>query len=132
MPVTDPISDYLTRIRNAQAADHRWVDIPASNMKKRLSLILKHERYIKDFILINDNKQGLIRVYLRYTKDGLPIIEGLKRISRPGRRQYVNANEIPRVLGGLGVAIMSTPIGVITGKIARKNNVGGEVLCHIW
>ncbi|MBL7067774.1 MAG: 30S ribosomal protein S8, partial [Candidatus Marinimicrobia bacterium] len=108
------------------------VDIPASNMKKRLSLILKHERYIKDFILINDNKQGLIRVYLRYTKDGLPIIEGLKRISRPGRRQYVNANEIPRVLGGLGVAIMSTPIGVITGKIARKNNVGGEVLCHIW
>ena len=132
MPVTDPISDYLTRIRNAQAADHRWVDIPASNMKKRLSLILKHERYIKDFILINDNKQRIIRVYLRYTKDGLPIIEGLKRISRPGRRQYVNANEIPRVLGGLGVAIMSTPIGVITGKIARKNNVGGEVLCHIW
>ncbi|MCK4641122.1 MAG: 30S ribosomal protein S8 [Candidatus Marinimicrobia bacterium] len=132
MPVTDPISDYLTRVRNAQAADHRWVDIPASNMKKRLSLILKHERYIKDFILINDNKQGIIRVYLRYTKDGLPIIEGLKRISRPGRRQYVNANEIPRVLGGLGVAIMSTPIGIITGKIARKNNVGGEVLCHIW
>jgi len=132
MPVTDPISDYLTRIRNAQAADHRWVDIPASNMKKRLSLILKHERYIKDFILINDNKQGIIRVYLRYTKEGLPIIEGLKRISRPGRRQYVNANEIPRVLGGLGVAIMSTPIGVITNKMARKNNVGGEVLCHIW
>jgi small subunit ribosomal protein S8 len=132
MPVTDPISDYLTRVRNAQAADHRWVDIPASNMKKRLSLILKHERYIKDFILINDNKQGIIRVYLRYTKEGLPIIEGLKRISRPGRRQYVNANEIPRVLGGLGVAIMSTPIGIITGKIARKNNVGGEVLCHIW
>jgi len=132
MPVTDPISDYLTRIRNAQAADHRWVDIPASNMKKRLSLVLKHERYVKDFILINDNKQGIIRIYLRYTKDGLPIIEGLKRISRPGRRYYVNANEIPRVLGGLGVAIMSTPIGVITGKIARKNNVGGEVLCHIW
>ncbi len=132
MPVTDPISDYLTRIRNAQTADHRWVDIPASNMKKRLSLILKHERYIKDFILINDNKQGIIRVYLRYTKEGLPIIEGLKRISRPGRRQYVNANEIPRVLGGLGVAIMSTPIGVITNKMARKNNVGGEVLCHIW
>jgi len=132
MPVTDPISDYLTRIRNALSASHRWVDIPASNMKKRLSLVLKHERYVKDFILINDNKQGIIRIYLRYTKDGLPIIEGLKRISRPGRRYYVNANEIPRVLGGLGVAIMSTPIGVITGKIARKNNVGGEVLCHIW
>jgi len=132
MPVTDPISDYLTRIRNALSASHRWVDIPASNMKKRLSLVLKHERYVKDCILINDNKQGIIRIYLRYTKDGLPIIEGLKRISRPGRRYYVNANEIPRVLGGLGVAIMSTPIGVITGKIARKNNVGGEVLCHIW
>jgi len=132
MPVTDPISDYLTRIRNALAANHRWVDIPASNMKKRISLILKHEKYIKDFILIKDDKQGLIRVYLRYDKNGLPIIEGLKRISRPGRRRYVQATEIPRVLGGLGIAIMSTPIGVITDKVARKNNVGGEVLCHIW
>ena len=132
MPVTDPISDYLTRIRNALAANHRWVDIPASNMKKRISLILKHEKYIKDFILIKDGKQGLIRVYLRYDKNGLPIIESLKRISRPGRRRYVQATEIPRVLGGLGIAIMSTPIGVITDKVARKNNVGGEVLCHIW
>ncbi|MDO9549264.1 MAG: 30S ribosomal protein S8 [Candidatus Marinimicrobia bacterium] len=132
MPVTDPISDYLTRIRNGLAANHRWVDIPASNMKKRISLILKHEKYIKDFILINDGKQGIIRVYLRYAKDGSPIIEGLKRISSPGRRKYVNAIDIPRVLAGLGVAVMSTPIGVVTDKIARKNNVGGEVLCHIW
>ena len=132
MPVTDPISDYLTRIRNALAANHRWVDIPASNMKKRISLILKHEKYIKDFVLINNDKQGIVRVYLRYGKDGSPIIEGLKRISRPGRRQYVNATEIPRVLAGLGVAVLSTPIGVVTDKIARKNNVGGEVLCHIW
>jgi len=132
MPVTDPIADFLTRIRNAQAANHRWVDIPASNMKKRLALVLKHEKFIKDFILIKDSKQGLIRVYLRYTKDELPIIEGLKRASKPGRRQYVAATEIPRVLGGLGIAIMSTPIGVVTDKVARKNNVGGEVLCFVW
>lgn len=132
MPVTDPISDYLTRVRNALAANHRWVDIPASNMKKRISLILKHERYIKDFVLINDDKQGLIRIYLKYDKNGSPIIEGMKRISRPGRRQYVNATDIPRVLGGLGIAVMSTPIGVVTGNIAKKYNVGGEVLCHIW
>ena len=132
MPVTDPISDYLTRIRNALAAEHRWVDVPASNIKKRISLILKHEKFIKDFILINDGKQGLIRIYLKYTKDGSAVIEGLQRISRPGRRQYVNATNVPRVLGGLGVAIMSTPIGVVTDKVARKSNVGGEVLCHIW
>jgi small subunit ribosomal protein S8 len=132
MPVTDPIADFLTRIRNALAADHRWVDIPASQLKKRMALILKHEKFIKDFILINDNKQGLIRIYLRYTKEGTPVIEGLKRISRPGRRQYVSATEIPRVLGGLGVAILSTPIGVVTNKVARKSKVGGEVLCYVW
>jgi small subunit ribosomal protein S8 len=132
MPVTDSISDYLTRIRNALAAGHRWVDVPASNMKKCVSLILKHEKFIKDFILINDGKQGLIRIYLKYTKDGMPIIEGLQRISRPGRREYVKATAVPRVLGGLGIAILSTPIGVVTDKIARKSNVGGEVLCHIW
>ncbi len=132
MPVTDPIADFLTRIRNALAANHRWVDIPASQLKKRMALILKHEKFIKDFILINDNKQGLIRIYLRYTKEGTPVIEGLKRISRPGRRQYVSATEIPRVLGGLGIAILSTPIGVVTNKVARKSKVGGEVLCNVW
>ncbi|HCL00196.1 MAG TPA: 30S ribosomal protein S8 [Candidatus Marinimicrobia bacterium] len=132
MPVTDPIADFLTRIRNAQAANHRWVDIPGSNMKKQLALVLKHEKFIKDFILIKDTKQGLIRIYLKYTKDESPIIEGLKRVSKPGRRQYVAATEIPRVLGGMGIAIMSTPIGVVTDKIARKNNVGGEVLCFVW
>jgi len=132
MPVTDPIADFLTRIRNALAANHRWVDIPASQLKKRMALILKHEKFIKDFILINDHQQGLIRIYLRYTKEGNPMIEGLKRISRPGRRQYVSATEIPRVLGGLGIAILSTPIGVVTNKIARKSKVGGEVLCYVW
>jgi len=132
MPVTDPIADFLTRIRNALAANHRWVDIPASQLKKRMALILKHEKFIQDFILINDNKQGLIRIYLRYTKEGTPVIEGLKRISKPGRRQYVSATEIPRVLGGLGIAILSTPIGVVTNKVARKSKVGGEVLCYVW
>ena len=132
MPVTDPIADYLTRIRNAQAANHRWVDIPASNLKKKLSLILKKENFIKEFILIKDKKQGIIRIYLKYGKDGIPVIEGLKRVSRPGRQFYVPANKIPRVVGGLGIAILSTPIGLVTDKIARKNNIGGEVVCYVW
>jgi len=132
MPVTDPIADYLVRIRNAQNAGHRWVDIPASNLKKRMSLILKHEHYIKDFIIIEDGKQGKLRIYLRYDRDGDPIIEGLKRVSRPGRRQYRPAADVPRVLNGLGIAIISTPMGLVTDKVARKHNVGGEVLCYIW
>jgi small subunit ribosomal protein S8 len=132
MPVTDPIADYLTRIRNALTAGHRWCDIPASNLKKRISLILKHEHYIKDFIIIQDGKQDLIRIFLKYQKDGQPVIEGLERASKPGRRYYVSATKLPRVVGGMGIAIMSTPIGVITGKLARQHNVGGEVLCYIW
>lgn len=132
MPVTDPIADLLTRVRNAQRADHRWVDVPASNMKKSLVLIMKHEGYIKDFILIKDGKQGLIRIYLKYTKEGVPTIEGLRRISKPGRRIFVKADAVPRVLNGLGIAIISTPQGVVTDKVARRNNVGGEVLCYIW
>ena len=132
MPVTDPIADFLTRIRNAQMAGHRWVDVPASNLKKRIALILKHERFIRDFIIIEDGKQGIIRLFLKYTKDGQPVIAGLKRISKPGRRIYVPADKVPRVLGGLGIAILSTSKGVITDKVARKENVGGEVLCYIW
>lgn len=132
MPVTDPIADFLTQIRNAQNAEHRWVDIPASNLKKKIALILKYENFIKDFILIKDGKQGLIRIYLKYSKTGEPIIEGLERVSRPGRRCYVSSSKIPRVVGGLGIAILSTPVGVVTDKIARKSNVGGEVLCYIW
>lgn len=132
MPVTDPIADFLTRIRNAHAAGHRWVDVPASNLKKRIALILKHERFIRDFIIIEDGKQGIIRLFLKYTKDGQPVIAGLKRISKPGRRIYVPADKVPRVLGGLGIAILSTSKGVITDKVARKENVGGEVLCYVW
>ncbi|MDD5765473.1 MAG: 30S ribosomal protein S8 [Candidatus Marinimicrobia bacterium] len=132
MPVTDPIADFLTRVRNAQVANHRWVDIPASNLKKKMALILKYENYIKDFILVKDGRQGLIRIYLKYQKTGEPVIEGLERISRPGRRLYVPSSQVPRVVGGLGIAILSTPLGVITDKVARKNNVGGEVLCYIW
>ncbi|MBO8152513.1 MAG: 30S ribosomal protein S8 [Candidatus Neomarinimicrobiota bacterium] len=132
MPVTDPIADFLTRIRNAQMAGRRWVDVPASNLKKRIALILKHERFIRDFIIIEDGKQGIIRLFLKYTKDGQPVIAGLKRISKPGRRIYVPADKVPRVLGGLGIAILSTSKGVITDKVARKENVGGEVLCYIW
>ncbi len=132
MPVTDPIADYLTRVRNAHRAEKRWVDVPASNLKKRLSLILKYEGYIKDFILIEDGKQGLIRVFLKYDRAGKPIIEGLKRASRPGRRYYVKADQIPRTLNGLGITILSTSIGIVTGKIAKDKNLGGEVLCYVW
>ncbi len=132
MAVTDPIADYLTRMRNAISANHRWVDIPASNTKKKISLILKHENYIKDFIIIKDGKQDLIRIYLKYSKTGQTLIEGLKRISKPGRRVYVDAERIPRVVGGMGIAILSTPKGLLTDKVARKYQVGGEVLCYIW
>lgn len=132
MSVTDPVADYLTRIRNAQAAGHRWVDIPASNLKKRLSLVLKVEHFVKDFILVEDGNQQTIRIFLKYKNDGTPVVENLKRISRPGRRIYVSSKEIPRVIGGLGIAILSTPIGIVTGKVAKKYNVGGEVLCYVW
>jgi len=111
MPVTDPIADYLTRVRNAQRNHHRWVDIPASNLKKRLSLILKHEHFIKDFLIIEDGQQDKLRVYLKYDRDGNAVIEGLKRASKPGRRYYTPASNIPRVLGGLGITILSTPMG---------------------
>lgn len=132
MSVTDPTSNYLTCIRNAYAADHRWVDIPASNLLKRISLVLKREHFIRDFILIDDNKQGILRLYLKYTKDGEPVVDRIKRVSRPGRRVYVPADKIPRVIGGLGIAILSTSKGVITDKVARKMNVGGEVICYVW
>lgn len=132
MSVTDPTSNYLTCIRNAYSADHRWVDIPASNLLKRISLVLKREHFIRDFILIDDNKQGILRLYLKYTKDGEPVVDKIKRVSRPGRRVYVPADKIPRVIGGLGIAILSTSKGVITDKVARKMNVGGEVICYVW
>jgi len=132
MPVTDPIADYLTRIRNALKAEKRWVDVPASNMKKRLSLILKHEGYVKDFVIIKDEHQGMLRIYLKYTKSGEPVIEGLKRISTPGLRKYVKYDEIPKTLGGLGVTILSTSMGLVTDRVARSNKTGGDIICQVW
>jgi small subunit ribosomal protein S8 len=132
MTMTDPIADMLTRIRNANMVRHASCDIPASNMKKNLAEILKTEGFIKGFDVIEDSKQGMIRVQLKYTKDEERVISGLKRISKPGLRVYANRNEIPKVLGGLGIAILSTSKGVITDKEARKAGVGGEVICYVW
>ena len=132
MPVTDPIADYLTRIRNAQAKHKTWVDVPASNVKKKISLILKHEGYIKDFIIVKDGLQDFLRIYLKYDHEGNPTIEGLKRASKPSKRYYVKRDEIPRTLNGLGITILTTSKGIVTDKVAKANNVGGEVLCYIW
>lgn len=132
MMITDPIADMLTRIRNANTVRHTNVDIPASNVKKRLAEILLDEGFIKSFDLIDDNKQGIIRVELKYGENKERVISGLKRISKPGLRVYAKKNEIPRVLGGLGMAIISTSNGIITDKEARKTGVGGEVICYVW
>lgn len=132
MTMTDPIADFLTRIRNAIQADKRWVDIPSSNMKKRLAYILKEEHYIDDFIFIQDGAKESIRIFLRYNKMGQSAISRLKRVSSPGCRIYVKSTEIPRVLDGLGIAIMSTSRGVVSNKVAKQLNVGGEVICNIW
>lgn len=131
MVVTDPIADMLTRIRNANIARIKQVEIPASNIKKELARLLKEEGYIQDYEFIEDNKQGLIRVYLKFNGKQR-VITGLKRISRPGLRVYVEKDQVPKVLGGLGIAILSTSKGVITDKSARQLGVGGEVLCFIW
>lgn len=131
MPITDPISDFLTRIRNATKAKHRRVDIPASTMKKALAQILQDQKYIGDFAVLDDGKQGLLRINLKY-HEGRPVIKGMRRVSKPGIRQYRPAESLPRVLGGLGVAIISTSKGIMTDVQARKQNVGGEVLAFIW
>lgn len=132
MTMTDPIADMLTRIRNANMVRHTSVDIPASNTKKKLAEILLGEGFIKGFDVIDDGKQGIIRVEMKYGESKERVISGLKRISKPGLRVYAKRNEIPRVLGGLGVAVISTSNGVITDKEARKLGVGGEVVCYIW
>lgn len=132
MVVSDPIADMLTRIRNANIARHESVEIPASNMKRAIAEILKEEGFIRDVEFIEDNKQGIVRIYLKYGPDNQRVITGLKRISKPGLRVYVKNQEVPRVLGGLGIAILSTSLGVITDKTARKENVGGEVLAYVW
>lgn len=132
MVLTDPIADYLTRIRNANMVRHESLVIPASKMKIALSEILKSEGFIRDFEVIEDDKQGEIRVFLKYGKNNERVISGLKRISKPGLRTYVKADAVPKVLNGLGIAIISTSTGVITDKEARAKNVGGEVLAYIW
>lgn len=132
MVMTDPIADYLTRIRNANMAKHDSVEIPASNIKKSISEILKREGFIRDYEVADDNKQGVIKVFLKYGPNGERVISGLKRISKPGLRNYVSAEDLPKVLNGLGIAIVSTSAGVITDKDARQKNVGGEVIAYIW
>jgi len=130
--MTDPISDFLTRIRNAQQAGHRRVDVPASRLKRSMTKILLDKGYIQNFLDIDDGKQGLIRIFLKYDHYGQPVIKKLTRVSRPGLRKYSKSAEVPRVLNGLGIAIVTTSQGVMTDKEARKLNVGGEVLCHVY
>jgi small subunit ribosomal protein S8 len=131
MSMTDPIADMLTRIRNASSAGHQMVDIPASKMKANIARVLYNHGYIRGFRRMEDGKQGMLRVYLSY-RNGLPLILGLKRISKPGCRVYAGVEGIKRVMGGRGLAVLTTPRGIITDAEARKNKVGGEVLLHIW
>ena len=130
--MTDPIADMLTRIRNSNDAKHDSVDVPASNIKKEVAQILLDEGFIKGFDRIEDSKQGLIRIDLKYGQNKEKVISGIKRISKPGLRVYVKNDNVPRVLGGLGMALISTSKGIMTDKNARKNAVGGEVLCYVW
>lgn len=132
MSMTDPIADYLTRIRNAIHAKHSKTDIPASMLKLEITKILITYGFLNDYIIIKDDKQGIIRVYLKYDADETSVIQGLTRISKPGQRKYVDVNNIPRVYNNLGIAILSTSKGVITDRDARKLGVGGEVLCYVW
>lgn len=132
MVMTDPIADFLTRIRNAQKARFDKLDIPASKMKASLARILKEEGYIKNFKLIRDDNQGVIRIHLKYGESRENIISGIKRVSRPGCRIYVGHDKIPRVLNGMGINILSTSKGIMTDRQARKEHVGGELLCSVW
>lgn len=132
MQITDTIADMLTRIRNANSAKHPTVNVPASNMKKQIAQILVDEGYIKSFRVIDDDKQGVIRITLKYTENKSQVITGLRRVSKPGLRIYSNSKDMPKVMKGLGIAIVSTSKGIMTDREARKNNVGGEVLAFVW
>jgi small subunit ribosomal protein S8 len=132
MPTTDPIADMLTRIRNANHAKHAQCDIPASKVKEQIAKVLKSEGFIKDYQVLNTGVQGVIRVTLKYAPDRSEVIAGLKRVSRPGLRRYVGVEGIPTIFGGMGTVIMSTPQGIMTGRKARKQNVGGELLAYVW
>ena len=132
MSMTDPVADFLTRIRNAHMAKKASVDIPSSNLKIRILYVLKEERFIRDYFLIKDDKQNILRIFLKYDDDNNPVIQGLKKVSTPGCRRYVPSDKMPRVLNGMGVSIISTSKGVISNKKAIALNVGGEVLCQVW
>lgn len=132
MSMSDPIADYLTRVRNALHARFQYVDIPASNIKRKMSRILLEQGFVKNYIVIDDGKQGLIRIWLKYDKDNQPVINKLIRVSKPGRRHYVDVTTLPRVKNNLGIAILTTPKGIITANEAKRQNVGGEVLCYVW
>jgi len=132
MSMNDPISDYLTRLRNAAGARHQTVEVPESSLKREITRVLLRERFINRYVRIRDGKQGILRIYLKYTDEGKSVIDGIQRVSSPGRRIYYGTTEIPRVLNGLGTMILTTPQGVITDRQARKLKVGGEPLCIIW
>jgi small subunit ribosomal protein S8 len=132
MSMTDPIADMITRVRNGMAVEKKFVDIPSSNLKKRIAFILKEESYIKDFMFIQNDVKTMIRIFLKYDRKGEAVISGIERVSRPGLRVYVGRSEIPRVLDGLGISILSTSKGVISNKTAKRIGVGGEVLCKVW
>ncbi|MEA2068160.1 MAG: 30S ribosomal protein S8 [Verrucomicrobiota bacterium] len=132
MVLSDPIADMLTRIRNANMAEKKVVGMPHSKMKSELARILKAEGFIKDYTMENDDGKSMLNIFLKYTTDREPVIQGLRRISKSSCRKYVNSEEVPRVLGGIGLAILSTSSGVMTDTEAREKNIGGEVLCYIW
>ena len=132
MSVSDPIADFLTSVRNALGAKHRKVDVPASRLKTEIAKVLLRERYINNFKVIENTKQGVLRIYLKYTGDDTSVITGIKRTSTPGRRVYVAKGEIPRVLGGLGTCILSTSRGVMTDREARESGLGGELMAQVW
>ena len=132
MQITDPIADLLTRIRNACSAKHESVEVPSSNMKKAIVQVLLDEGYIRKFMILDDGKQGIIKIFLKYTEDKKPAITGIKRVSKPGLRIYSSVENMPKVIKGLGIAIVSTSKGVMTDRRARKEKVGGEVLAFVW
>ena len=132
MSMTDPIADYCTRIRNGYSSKKRWIDIPSSELKKRISLVLKEEGYIDNFVFVNkESKKEDIRIFLRYDND-VPAITTIEKISKPGKRVYVSVGDIPRVLNGLGISVISSSKGVVSNKVARELKVGGELLCNVW
>ncbi|MBD3166718.1 30S ribosomal protein S8 [bacterium] len=132
MGMTDPIADMLTRIRNGMKAEKKWVDVPASKLKRELARILAEEHFIDKFNFVEDKKQGELRIFLRYDREEKPMIRGIQRVSKPGLRRFSQARDLPRVQNGLGIAVISTSSGVMTDRDARKKGVGGEIICYVW